>query len=47
MPVGIDMLKNLLSAAPVLSYPDFTAELILDSDDSNHGIAAVLSQLKE
>lgn len=31
------MLKNLLSTAPALSYPDFTAEFILDSDASNHG----------
>ena len=37
------MLKNLLSTAPVLSYPDF----VLDSDASNHGIGAVLSQLKD
>ena len=27
-----DMLKTLLSTAPVLSYPDFTAEFILDWD---------------
>ena len=40
---AFDMLKNLLSTAPVLSYPDFTAEFILDSDASNHGIGAVLS----
>ena len=44
---AIDMLKNLLSTAPVLSYPDFTAEFILESDASNHGIGAVLSQLKD
>ena len=39
---AFDMLKNLLSTAPVLSYPDFTAEFIFDSDTSNHGIRAVL-----
>ena len=44
---AFEMLKNLLSTAPVLSYPDFTAEFILDSDASNHGIGAVLSQLKD
>lgn len=41
-----EKLKTLLSIAPVLSYPDFTAEFILDTDASNHGIGAVLSQLK-
>ena len=40
-------LKTLLSIAPVLAYPDFTAEFILDTDSSNHGIRAVLSQLKD
>ena len=40
-------LKTLLSTAPVLAYPDFTAELILDTDASNHGIGAVLSQVKD
>ena len=44
---AFDMLKNLLSTAPVLSYPDFTAEFILESDGSNHGIGAVLSHLKD
>ena len=39
-------MKTLLSTAPVLSYPDFKAEFILDTDASNHGIGAVLSQLK-
>ena len=38
--LAFDMLKNLLSTAPVWSYPDFTAEFILDSDASNHGIGA-------
>ena len=40
-------LKTLLSTAPVLAYPDFTAEFILDTDASNHGIGAVLSQVKD
>ena len=44
---AFDMLKNLLATVPALSYPDFTAEFILDSDASNHGIGAVLSQLKD
>ena len=44
--LSFDTMKTLLSTAPVLSYPDFTAEFILDTDASNHGIGAVLSQLK-
>ena len=44
---SFDALKKLLSTAPILSYPDFSAEFILDTDASNHGIGAVLSQLKD
>ena len=36
-----------MSTAPVFSYPDSTAEFILDTDASNHGIGAVLSQVKD
>ena len=43
---SFEKMKTLLSTAPVLSYPDFKAEFILDTDASNHGIGAVLSQLK-
>ena len=43
---SFEKMKTLLSTAPVLSYPDFKAEFILDMDASNHGIGAVLSQLK-
>lgn len=44
---SFDTLKKLLSTAPVLSYPDFTVEFILDTDACNHGIGAVLRQLKD
>ena len=44
---SFDALKKLLSTAPTLSYPDFSAEFILDTDASNHGIGAVLSRLKD
>ena len=30
-----------------MAYPDFTAEFILDTEASNHGIGAVLSQVKD
>ena len=43
---SFDALKKLLSTAPILSYPDFSAEFILDTDASNYGTGAVLSQLK-
>ena len=45
--VSFDTIKKLLSTAPVFSYPDFTAEFILDTDASNHGIGAILSQMKD
>ena len=44
---SFDTLKKLLSTAPVLSYPDFTVEFILDTDACSHGIGTVLSQLKD
>ena len=44
---SFNTLKKVLSAAPVLSYPDFTVEFILDTDACNHGIGAVLSQRTE
>jgi hypothetical protein len=37
-------LKRRLTTAPVLSLPDPEAEWILDTDASDHGIGAVLSQ---
>ena len=37
-------LKKHLSTPPVLVFPDFAREFILDTDASNQGIGAVLSQ---
>ena len=42
---AFEKLKNVLSSTPVLSYPIPEKEFILDTDASNEGIGAVLSQL--
>ena len=39
-------LKKHLSTPPVLVFPDFTWEFVLDTDASNQGIGAVLSQIQ-
>ena len=40
-------LKQLLCSAPVLRSPDFTREFVLQSDASDRGVGAVLSQLDD
>ena len=44
--VAFDKLKKLLTSAPILAYPDNNSEFILDTDASNTGIGAVLSQIQ-
>lgn len=41
---AMDVLKDCLVTAPILSYPDTTCSFILDCDASDTGIGAVLSQ---
>ncbi|MES9880251.1 MAG: RNase H-like domain-containing protein [Sedimenticola sp.] len=40
-------LKEKLTTAPILAYPDISAEFILDTDASNESIGAVLSQVQD
>ena len=41
---SLDEVKNLLTTAPVLAYPDYKKLFILETDASNDGLGAVLSQ---
>ena len=41
---AFDALMEALSTAPVLGYPDFSREFILEKDGSLNGLGTILSQ---
>ena len=41
---AFDALEEALSTAPVLGYPDFTREFILETDASLNSLGVILSQ---
>lgn len=45
--IALQKLKKSLTTAPILAYPDFNKDFILDTDASDKGIGAVLSQVHE
>jgi len=45
--LAFDKLKQMLTAAPLFSFPLREGKFILDTDASGHGIGAVLSQEQE
>jgi transposase InsO family protein len=44
--VAFQALKDMMISAPILAYPNESGEYVLDTDASNYGIGAVLSQIQ-
>ena len=44
---SLSLLKDMLSKAPILQYPDFTKEFSVETDTSQVGLGAVLTQVYE
>ncbi len=44
---AFDKLRDCLCSSPILCYPDFSRPFLLDTDASDSGIGAVLSQLDD
>lgn len=44
---AFDDLRKCLVSAPIIAYPDFSKPFILDTDASNVGKGAILSQIQD
>ena len=44
---AFEMLKKKITESPILSYPDFSLDFVLETDACGQGLGAVLSQRKE
>ena len=44
---AFDSLKSKLLTAPILAYPDFTRDFVLETDASKQGLGVILSQSQD